>query len=67
MNNCHERGNVRCKVGNEGKAGLGGGGGILTTLFCRAHQLVVITTPVIRNKGNHTVPLKAFFPSSIPK
>ena len=27
MNNCHERGNVRCKVGNEGKAGLGGGGG----------------------------------------
>ena len=45
----------------------GGGGGILTTLFCRAHQLVVITTPVIRNKGNHTVPLKAFFRSAIPK
>lgn len=65
MNYCHERGNVRYKVENEG--GAGGGGVILITLFCRAHPLVVITTPVIRNKGNHTVPLKAFFPSSIPK
>ena len=26
MNYCQERGNVRCKLGNEGRAGGGGGG-----------------------------------------
>ena len=69
MNHCHERGNVRLKVGKEvvEEWGGGGGGGILSILFCRARRSGVVSTPVIRNKGNYTVPLKVFFPSFIPK